>query len=323
VPTIGAEAPTKIIEVPGLGNVEFPASMDDATISEHIKNTLRAKQPTIAEQYHKFGEEHPIISGALSLIPGLGALAPNAGEVQTGMVKQAGRDAYNILEHAGPVGMAAHLLSEKTGLGDTIRKSTEPSNSSQEFGSYATMATELALPSPAAAGQVAELVPTAEKAGQKFASVMASAHDLPVNIAAPGDIALRARELAASGGSMPKVMRDFLTRATAPDSSPITYKEARDFYSNATRLSADEAQRLTPVMKRQAAMFTQALGKSLEDAAAHVGKLDEYHQAMTEYHTAMRIRSLWQDIKDLATSSAVKATGAGAASAYAVKKLLE
>ena len=45
-----------------------------------------------------------------------------------------------------------------------------------------------------------------------------------------------------SGGTMPKVLRDFIKRTTDPNQGPLTYEEARQFYSNAsTRLSAEEA----------------------------------------------------------------------------------
>ena len=282
-------------------------------------------KPSLAEQYDRFGQEHPYISGALALIPGLGNLSPTAADVQTGVGKQIGRDAYDLVTGpgAGPLGIAAGYLADKAGLTAKVHGATALANPGEKIGGLATNAAEIALPLPKGVAAIEKAIPTAEKAGSKFASVMESAHDLPINVAQPGNVALEARQLAASGGVMPKVMRDFINRATDPNMGPITYKEARDFYSNATRLSFDEAQRLTPVMKRQAGMFTNALGKSLEEAAAHVDKLHEYQQAMKEYHTAMRIRSLWEDIKDLATSAAVKGAGAGAAGAYAVKELLK
>lgn len=153
---------------------------------------------------------------------------------------------------------------------------------------------------------------------------MAAAKDVPINVNGPGDVALRTQQLAESGGAMPKVVRDFLKRVTDPDKGALTYSEARDFYTNATRISADEAG--APVMKRQVGDFTRTLNSAIEEAAEHSGKLDTYQQAMHEYHNAMRLRALGEGLKDVVTSTAAKAaaaTGAGAIGGYTVKRLLE
>jgi hypothetical protein len=124
---------------------------------------------------------------------------------------------------------------------------------------------------------------------------MEAAGHVPIDAGAAGNVALEADRLARSGGAMPKVLRDFIKRATDPDQGPITYAEARDFYSNATRLSADEFNRLTPVIRRQVGQFTQVLGNALADAAAQAGKLPEYQQAMREYARASSLRQFGQD----------------------------
>jgi hypothetical protein len=178
----------------------------------------------------------------------------------------------------------------------------------------------------AASDTVGEFIPSAERAGEAFSQIMSAAHDVPVNVTKPGNTALRIQDLANSGGSMPKVVRDFLKRVTDPDKGPLTYAEARDFYSNATRLSADEAQRLTGSMKLQVAKFTSDLDAAISGAADRVGKLDQYRKAMGEYHSAMRLQALGQGVKDAAVSTAAKAAagaGAGAVGGYLVKKALE
>ncbi len=177
-----------------------------------------------------------------------------------------------------------------------------------------------------AAEAIDEVIPSAKRAAGKFSEVMGAARSIPIDVSGPGDIALNIQRLSESGASRPKVIGDFLKRVTDPDKGALTYDEARDFYSNATRLSADENMRLTPVMKRQVGQFTAALNEAISGAAAHVGKLDQYAEAMDEYHKAMRLRALGQDVKDLLTSKAAAtaaATGAGAAGAYAVKEALK
>jgi hypothetical protein len=168
------------------------------------------------------------------------------------------------------------------------------------------------------AEMAAGAIPTAAKAGAAFEDVMGAAKHIPIDVAGPGDTALRIQKLAESGGSMPKVIRDFLRRATDPEKPPITYAEARDFYSNASRLSADEMQRLTPVLKRQVAMFTKSLNESLEGATEEVGKLSKYKGAMKEYRQAKRLEDLWQTAKEWAAKGAL-----GAGGYYAAKEVLK
>jgi hypothetical protein len=143
---------------------------------------------------------------------------------------------------------------------------------------------------PGAAARGWSAIPRTARAASALDDVAQVAAHVPIDITDVGDAALRTRDLASSGGSMPKVVSDFIKRATDPNRGPITFSEARDFYSNATRLSADEYGRLTPVMKRQVAEFTKSLGDALQDAAAQVGKGDAYSQAIREYGDAAK----WQ-----------------------------
>lgn len=164
-----------------------------------------------------------------------------------------------------------------------------------------------------------------KKAGQGFQEVMGAAKSVPVDVSTPGNTALQIQKLAESGGAMPKVIRDFVKRVTDPSKAPLTYEEARDFYSNASRLSADEAQRLTPVMKRWVGQFRSDLGDSISQAASQVGKGDVYQDAMQGYAQGMR----QQDFVNLLKNAAVKTvkyglpTGIGAtAGGYVAGKAL-
>lgn len=122
-----------------------------------------------------------------------------------------------------------------------------------------------------------------EQAAQKFSEVMQAVGSRPVDIGEAGNVALKAQELASRGGSMPKVIRDFVRRATDPTQGPMSYQEARDFYSNATRLSADEFNRLTPVMRAKVSEFTAALGRGISRTAEQGGQGERLSQAMSQY----------------------------------------
>lgn len=172
-----------------------------------------------------------------------------------------------------------------------------------------------------AAAKVAEVIPNAERAGKAFSQVKAAAGDLPINVNLPGSVALRAQEIANAGDTLPKVIGQFLRRVTDPDKGALTYSEARDFYSNATRkLAPDESLKRSAVMRAQIAQFTHALGAAISDAADRAGQLENYQNAMQEYHRAMRLRALGQNVKDVATSTLGKAAAGavGGAAAYQV-----
>jgi|SRR5690242_9757346 len=133
------------------------------------------------------------------------------------------------------------------------------------------------------------LLPSKAAAGALLQSVQNVAGNTPIDLTGPGNMALRAQELRQTGGTLPKVIRDFLSRATDPGKPPITYAEARDFYSNATSKSAQEMSRLSAVMQMQLGRFTHALGQSIADAAASTGQLQPYLQGMSEYANASKI----------------------------------
>ena len=155
----------------------------------------------------------------------------------------------------------------------------------------------------------ARVMPTRAKAGLKFQEVMRAVGDKSVDIARPGDAALRITELAERGSAMPKVVRDFLRRSTDPGKGDITYKEARDFYSNISRLSADEMKRLSPVIKRELGGLRESLKEALAKTAASGGKERVYRSAMREYAVASKLRELAEKGVKIA------ATGLGAGAA--------
>lgn len=164
-------------------------------------------------------------------------------------------------------------------------------------------------------------LPSYERASQNFNAVQQAAGDMPVDVSEAGDHALRIQEMAGRGGSQPKVVRDFVTRATAPNAKPLTYSELRDFASNASRLSADEAGRLTPAMKREMGAFAQSLNKANEGAAEAAGVGDKYRAAMNEYRNAARLNDFKQGVKDVAKSQAIKTVGGGLLGYEALHKL--
>lgn len=167
-----------------------------------------------------------------------------------------------------------------------IRSENTYANTPQMVGGGLEALAELAIP----VTKAAEAIPTTAKAGAKFQEVMGAARHFPVDVNAPGQVALRINELAERGGSMPMAVRKFLNRVTDPNKPGMVYEEARDFASNISRLSANEFQRLTPVVAKEVAALRVTLNQAVAQAASKAGKGKEYAQAMNEYARAMRLK---------------------------------
>ncbi len=181
------------------------------------------------------------------------------------------------------------------------------------IGKGAEQIAELVVPGKMLGSAAVRAIPSTARAGAAFKDVMGAAKNIPVDITAPGTVALRIGELAERGGSMPMAARKFLNRITDPSKAQLTYEEARDFASNISRLSVNEFGRLTPVVAREVAELRVALNKSVAQAASKAGKGQEYASAMKEYAQAMKLRGMVDDVLKGAKRALPYAVGAGAA----------
>lgn len=144
---------------------------------------------------------------------------------------------------------------------------------------------------PEGAEAAAMTIPSTARAGRKLEEVLGVARDVPINAAGPTQEAFRGKEIASRGGRLPKILGDFVRRTKDPEAEPITYKEARDFYTNA-RLAMSEYLATKPNMWRQVTIFKNALGEALQAAATQAGKGPEYKSAMMEYRRAKTMENL-------------------------------
>lgn len=138
---------------------------------------------------------------------------------------------------------------------------------------------------------VSEALPSSARASRLFEDVMATARDVPIKPGVPVAEAMRGKEIAGRGGQLPKILRDFVRRTADPEAPPITYEEARDFYTNA-RLAMSEYLQTKPNMWRQVTIFKGALDTAIREAVTSVGKGDEYAAAMQEYRKAQALKDL-------------------------------
>lgn len=296
---------------------EFFVTTDGAAPSEDDVLAFLKSNPTAPQK------SAPAAEGS-----GLGTMASAfqaAKDVGIGAAKGAAHSAIDAGRMVAPVLRQIPGVSNYVATPEQFqqaRDATPYSNTAQQIGGGLETLGELAIPVGKAATVAKEIIPTTAKAGAKFQQVMASAKNMPVSITAPGQVALRISELAERGGSMPKAVRNFLTRVTDPSKGDLVYEEARDFASNISRLSADEYGRLTPVIGREVANLRVALNKAVAEAAGKAGKGKEYAEAMTEYARAMKIRGVFESAIEGAKRGAPYVTAAGLGT-YFTKKLAD
>lgn len=248
-----------------------------------------------------------------------------AKDVAIGAAKGAGDTVLGLgqLVHQIPgVTQAVDALYGVPGLSDqafqTYDKELEATNTPQLLGKGLEMVAEAAIPVTKGTQAVKAALPSTAKAGAKFETVMRHAHSMPVDVNQAGDVALRIQELAERGSSMPMVVRKFLKRITDPAQGDLTYKEARDFASNISRLSADEYQRLTPVVKREVGNLREALNAAIQRTADAAGKGHDYRSAMQEYRRAAQLESGVEAAKKYGVRTAI--TGAAGAAGFGLAK---
>jgi len=196
-----------------------------------------------------------------------------------------------------------------------------PPNTAGTVGTYLPDVAAMAAPVGAAVKTGINAIPSAARAGQKFQSVMSAAKDIPVDVNATGDVALRIMQLADRGGTMPIAVRKLLNRVTDPAKAPMVYEEARDFASNISRLSVNEFGRLTPAVAREVANLRVSLNEAVAQAAKQAGKMAEYKSAMREYSQAMRLKDAMATVVTGAKKGVPLAT-AGGVSYWLTRKVI-
>jgi hypothetical protein len=189
------------------------------------------------------------------------------------------------------------------------REATAYSNPTQQLGGAAETVAEMAVPVDAGV----QALPSAARAGAKFTEVMGAAKGIPINEIPVAQQAMRIKEFASHGSTMPKAVNDFLRYVSNPSQPQMTYETARDFLTNMGRLSVSERMAMNPPMQREVAVMTANLAKSVADAANAAGKGQVYAKAMTEYARAKQLEGVYDAFLKGAQKSALPAAVAGGA----------
>jgi hypothetical protein len=166
-----------------------------------------------------------------------------------------------------------------------------------------------------AASEAIDAIPSSARAAEILASVAKDAGDVPVMPTRVWPELQRFRELADSGGTMRKPVTNLINRfGNMIRKGPVRYNEARDFYSNLTALSSEDAAKLNPVMRRQMGIIANAFKDDIGQAAAQVNRASDYYAGIREYAKAAQLKraALYMVKRFLIPAAATAGAGAAA-----------
>jgi len=168
---------------------------------------------------------------------------------------------------------------------------------------------------PEASEAIGRVLPAGrmKQAGQIFEELESRVGRVPVNTEAASGTADAIRKIADSGAHEPKVVGDFIRRLSDRTQPPMDYTDLRRFYTNASRLSAEESTRVTKPIQRLVGEFTERLGDAAYEAANSKGMGAKYNEAIRKYRDAARTLEI---LKKVAKAVGTAAVGAAAYKTY-------
>lgn len=154
-------------------------------------------------------------------------------------------------------------------------------------------------------------IPSRMHAGAMINDITEAAGHIPVDLKNTMSPLLRGVELGERGGTPSKPVSDLWTRAN--EIAAPTFREARDYYTNISQKSADEANALKPNMKAQIGAIRKAFHGDLTDAAGMVGRGEDYAKAIREYAQAAKAARIANNIGKIALPLVAGGAGLGGA----------
>lgn len=264
----------------------FPDDATDAEIGNALNSGPMPKQATAPPAAATRGMTPPSTMQEPS--------QPAAGEMsnEAWAALPTGEKARQALQWGGKV------IAGMTGMGGAGREAVDNPKTTLTLAAVGPAVKQIGALAPRAAEGVRRIGGISKiRAGANIQAAEQAAGDVPLNVEKVGAEGLRAVELQQAGGRMPRVVSQLMQRITSPGAAELTFKEARDFYSNLSRLSANEFGSVNPTMQRQLGAMRAALHDSLVGAADTVGKGEQYAKGMSEYAKASRAAARWNDAK--------------------------
>jgi hypothetical protein len=160
---------------------------------------------------------------------------------------------------------------------------------------------------------VGGLIPSTEKAAKILGDVAEYANNVPVRMKNTWPALEEYLKYQHSGGAPSKVITDMLARMDDFNKGPMTYEDARRFYTNISRLSDQEMSTLNPNMRRLMGGVKEAFKKDIGDAAGQVNQAANYYKGLKEYAKAAKLEKaagkMWKWAILLGGTAALGAAG--------------
>lgn len=220
----------------------------------------------------------------------------------------------------GTIGDTGALVNKLPVVGNTIaprdevnyyQQHAKANNSDEEAGKVFGNIALMAIPT----GEASQALPNAKRAAGVLGDVAEAAKNVRVPLTQAIAPLQRVTELGERGGTLPTSANALLKRSQML--GDMTFPEARDYYSNISSLSGDEAGKLNGVMKKAVGGLRAGFHGDLTEAANQVGMGDQYADAMKEYANAMRLRDAGRQV----LTKVLPAGGVLGAIGYGVDKL--
>lgn len=236
-----------------------------------------------------------------------------------GYMQGDGKRGYSGLEAGVGEGVADFMGSPELGTLQVAKGVSEiPSHPVRAVGNVIGGALKAAtIPGMVMAGPEVEaiggLVPSTEKAAKILGDVAEHANNVPVQMKQTWPALDEFLKYAKSGGTQPKVITDLLARLDDLHKGPMTYEDARRFYTNISRLSDQEMSTLNPNMRRLMGGVKEAFKKDIGDAAGQVNQDANYYRGLKEYAKAAKLEKaaaeMWKWAVRLGGTAALGAAG--------------
>ncbi len=133
------------------------------------------------------------------------------------------------------------------------------------------------------------------------------------------ETALKAKELAAGGQTLPQVLGKFLDRMGLGESvgagggaipnTPYTFAEGRSAAKTAGKLSVDESMKASDEMKYYISKFAGEVGDSLKETAKAHGFEPQYSDALRDYKAAKNVQQVQAAVKKWGIATILGALG--------------
>ncbi len=208
----------------------------------------------------------------------------------------------------------------------------EPTNTAQKVGSGLETAAEFAVPFISPGKKLATLGRTVAEnknvAGAAIGAIEDALKSTPVDASEAAKTVIKAKELAAGGGTLPKVFTDFMERfglgntPTPTPPAPITFGEARSFIKNSGSLSVSEKLGSNKEMHALVADFYNKMKDAANTTAVSAGH-DTWKSVLADYAKATNMQEMMDVVKKWGIDSvvgALKYAPIAAGGSYAASK---